>query len=351
MMKLLSALLCLLLGTSLSAQQNSDEALLRETVETFFEGFHEQDSLKIRSVTADSVIMQSVGSSKAGETVIHNEEFENFLKSIVSIPSEKSFREELHAFEIKVDGSMANVWTPYSFYFDGKFSHCGVNSFQLFKEEGEWKIFYLVDTRRKNGCELGVEKWEETIQKFETSDRADKPEPGVNLFTGSSSIALWKDLEKAFPRHEVLNRGFGGSEFSDLLYYADRVIYPYQPSKIFIYEGDNDISAGESLESIMAEARNLRQKIRAVLPDTPVIFISPKPSVSRWGLKEKYEALNNTLKEFADETDLTEFADVWTPMLDAEGKVMEELFLEDELHMNEKGYAIWKKVLQPYLEK
>ena len=349
-MKLLATMFFLLLGTTIYAQQNSEAEALRKTVDTFFEGFHMQDSLKIRSVMADSVIMQSIGKSKEGETVIHNEDFGNFLKSIVSIPSGTSFKEKLHSYEIRVEGNMANVWTPYSFYFDGKFSHCGVNSFQLLKEEGSWKIFYLVDTRRKDGCDQGAAKWEETIQKFEAADASDMPGPGVILFTGSSSIAMWKGLEEAFPEHAVLNRGFGGSEFSDLLYYTDRIVYPYQPSKIFIYEGDNDLAAGESLESIMSEAKRLREEIRRELPNTSVIFIAAKPSLSRWHLKEKYEALNKALKEYAEETEKTEFADVWTAMMGSDGKVREDLFLEDDLHMNEKGYEIWKKVLLPYLE-
>ena len=245
---------------------------------------------------------------------------------------------------------MANVWTAYSFYFDGKFSHCGVNSFQLLKEAGEWKIFYLVDTRRKEGCGQTADKWEETVRKFETADRKQMPKQGVVLFTGSSSVAMWGDLEESFPDHEVLNRGFGGSEFSDLLYYTDRIIYPYQPSKIFIYEGDNDLAAGESIESILKEAKNLREQIRAELPDTPVIFIASKPSLSRWNLKDKYEELNRSLEQYAEGTELTEFADVWTAMLGADGKVREDLFLDDDLHMNEKGYEIWKKVLKPFLE-
>lgn len=348
-MKLLVALLIFLLGPTIFAQ-NSEEEALRKTVEVFFEGFHEQDSLKIRSVMADSVIMQSIGKNKKGETVIHNEEFGNFLSSIISIPSGTSFKEELHAFEIKVDGNMANVWTPYSFYFDGKFSHCGVNSFQLLKEDGKWKIFYLVDTRRKDGCDQGAAKWEEDIKKFEMADNSEMPAPGVILFTGSSSIAMWNDLEEAFPKYDVLNRGFGGSQFSDLLYYTDRIIYPYQPSKVFIYEGDNDLAAGESIESILMEAQRLREEIKAELPNTPVIFIAPKPSLSRWNLKDKYEELNAALGQYAEETELTEFADVWTAMMGPDGKVREDLFLDDDLHMNEEGYKIWKKVLQPFLD-
>lgn len=352
-MKLLSALLFLFLVLPMQAQQNNDEKALRETVETFFEGFHKQDSLLIRSVMADSVVMQSIGRSKEGETVIHNESFGNFLKSIISIPEDKSFREELHSFEIRIDGNMANVWTPYSFHFDGKFSHCGSNSFQLLKDgEGDWKIFYLVDTRRREGCDEGkTGRYEQDILKFEAADKTSKLKPGGVLFTGSSSVRMWEGLAEAFPEHRVLNRGFGGSEFSDLLEYSDRLIYPYQPSQIFIYEGDNDLAAGESVDAILEEARELREEIREKLPNTPVVFIAAKPSLSRWNMKAKYEDFNKQLQEYAENTELTEFADVWTPMLNENGLVRDELFLSDGLHMNEKGYAIWKQVLEPFLKK
>lgn len=140
-------------GIPLHAQQVSDEEALRQTVETFFEGFHEQDSIKLKSVVADSLILQSLATNAEGESLLHTDTFRDFLKAITAIPPENTFREVLHSFSFRSDGSMANVWTPYTFYFNGKRSHCGVNSFQLLKEEGKWKIFYLVDTRRRGDCE------------------------------------------------------------------------------------------------------------------------------------------------------------------------------------------------------
>ncbi|WPP50974.1 SGNH/GDSL hydrolase family protein [Catalinimonas niigatensis] len=196
----------------------------------------------------------------------------------------------------------------------------------------------------------GPERWEETIQKFEAKDAENPVEPGAVLFVGSSSIAMWKDVDTYFPEQRVLNRGFGGSDFEDLIYYTDRVIYPYQPSKIFIYEGDNDIASGDSPGKIMKRAKKLRKMIRKELGDTPVVFISPKPSVARWELKNQYEEVNAMLKEYAEKEDNTEFADVWTPALDENGKVVEHIFLEDNLHMNAEGYKIWQKALAPYVK-
>lgn len=196
----------------------------------------------------------------------------------------------------------------------------------------------------------GPERWEETILKFEEQDSNNPPKEGVVLFTGSSSIVMYKDLASHFPDHEVLNRGFGGSDFSDLLYYADRVIYPYKPSKIFVYEGDNDVAAGEKPRKITRKAKKLRRKIAKALPGVPVVFIAAKPSVARWHLKEQYEEVNEGLKKLADKKEDTFYADVWTAMLDEDGKVYDHIFLEDNLHMNPEGYEIWRKVLEPFLE-
>lgn len=199
--------------------------------------------------------------------------------------------------------------------------------------------------------EQGPERWENSIQKFEKQDQKNPPAPGAVLFVGSSSIAMWQDVGEYFPDHRVLNRGFGGSQFSDLIYYADRVIYPYQPSKIFVYEGDNDVAAGDSPKRILKEAKKLRKMIAKNLgKEIPVIFIAPKPSVARWNLKEKYEATNMLLKKYAAKTPHTEFADVWSAALDENGQVFDHIFIEDNLHMNAKGYQIWQEVLMPFLE-
>lgn len=192
-------------------------------------------------------------------------------------------------------------------------------------------------------------RWEKTIRKFEQQDKNNPPEAGMVLFVGSSSIAMWKDLADYFPDHRVLNRGFGGSNFTDLIHYADRVIFPYKPSMIFVYEGDNDIAQGDTPETILANAKKLRGMIRNALGNTPVVFISPKPSLARWNLKAEYESVNSVLKKYAEAEPDTEFADVWTPSLGNDGKVLDNIFLKDDLHMNARGYQIWQKVLTPFL--
>lgn len=169
------------------------------------------------------------------------------------------------------------------------------------------------------------------------------------LFTGSSSIRLWKDLGSTFTKHNVVNMGFGGSEMADLLYYADRLIIPFQPKQIFIYEGDNDISMGRTIEQIISTADSLLVLIRKHLPESEVIFITPKPSIRRWALKEKYESYNKRLKAWTAQKKNVRYADVWTPMLDAKGTVQQDIFIEDNLHLNAKGYSIWTNTLRKYL--
>lgn len=107
----------------------------------------------MKSAFYEDPVVQTIGKTKEGDTRLVNEELATVLKGIVSIPIETTFKEVLHDYVIKIDGDMANVWTPYSFYLDDAFSHCGVNNFQLLKQKGEWKIIYLIDTRRKVGCE------------------------------------------------------------------------------------------------------------------------------------------------------------------------------------------------------
>ncbi len=170
------------------------------------------------------------------------------------------------------------------------------------------------------------------------------------LFTGSSSFRLWKDLQTCFPKKNVLNRGFGGSEMSDLVYYFDQLILRYQPKQIFIYEGDNDTNSGKTSEQILADAQRLVSMIRSeVSPTVEILFLAAKPSLARASLKEQYLKFNSELKAWAEKQKNVKFVDVWTPMMDQSGSVQADLFAEDKLHMNEKGYAIWKRVIGPYI--
>ncbi len=193
-------------------------------------------------------------------------------------------------------------------------------------------------------------KFENAIQAFEKQDLASRPEPGGNLFVGSSTVTRWKDIADYFPGRHVLNRGFGGSQFSDLLLYVDRIIVPYRPARVFVYEGDNDIASGKKPEDIVRQAGELNELIKKALPKTEVIFLSAKPSMTRWHLKETYETYNRLLKDYVKKARRTRYIDIWTPLLDEAGNLNPAVYAEDKLHLNAEGYRTIQPVIAPFLK-
>lgn len=123
-----------------------------------------------------------------------------------------------------------------------------------------------------------------------------------------------------------------------------------KPDILFIYEGDNDINDNKKPVKVFREAKQLTVKIQNDLPQMQIVFISPKPSIARVKLKNKYIRLNNKLERYCSRKKNVDFADVWTPMLDEKGNVFTDVFLEDGLHMNKKGYEIWGKVIGEFLQ-
>jgi len=144
-------LFALFISTSVFAQ-DSTYLIVQETIETFFEGFHKGDTTLMKSVMMDEVKLQTIYKNKEGKDVLVSEDKSKLMHAIGSKPNDQKWDERLLDFSIQIDGNMANVWTPYEFWFNDSFSHCGVNSFQLFYDNGTWKIIYLIDTRRKAGC-------------------------------------------------------------------------------------------------------------------------------------------------------------------------------------------------------
>jgi lysophospholipase L1-like esterase len=194
-------------------------------------------------------------------------------------------------------------------------------------------------------------RFKSEIENLITAKHDLDPSKRLVVFTGSSSVRMWKDVQTYFPEYHVINNGFGGSHFSDLLHYYPELILRFTPDVLFIYEGDNDISSGKEPAIIAEETKILIKRIRKDLPKTRIILISPKPSIARWNLKPKYEALNLELKKLAARKKSVEFADVWSAMLDENGEVFKDIFLQDNLHMNKKGYDIWGKVIGEFLKK
>jgi lysophospholipase L1-like esterase len=175
------------------------------------------------------------------------------------------------------------------------------------------------------------------------------PQKKLALFTGSSSIFMWKDIQSYFPHFNVINNGFGGSHFSDLLYFYDRLIIKHSPDFLFIYEGDNDVAYKKKVSEIVKTAKTIINRAVKDLPDTKIIIISAKPSIAREHLKNEYILLNKRLEKLCKRYPGVEFADIWSAMTDENGNVFKDIFLDDGLHMNKKGYQIWAESLSEFL--
>lgn len=184
------------------------------------------------------------------------------------------------------------------------------------------------------------ERWESTIQKFERQDQSEPPPKGEILFVGSSSIRLW-DLKKSFPDLKTINRGFGGSEIADSIHFADRIIVKHKPRIVVLYAGDNDIKKGKSAERVIADFREFAKLVRGKLPQTKVVFIAIKPSISRWNLVDKMRKANSEIQSVCEQDKLLEFVDIDKPMIGDDGKPRPELFAKDGLHLNAEGYRLW----------
>lgn len=189
-------------------------------------------------------------------------------------------------------------------------------------------------------------RWEMDIQAFEARDREKLPAPGGILFVGSSSIRLW-DTEKCFPGMGIINRGFGGSQMVDSVYYAPRIVLPYQPKTIAVYAGDNDIQSGKTPQAVLKDFQQFVKIVHQSLPETRIIYIAIKPSISRWDKVDRMREANRAIRKFAEATEGVEFADIDTPMIGEDGRPRPSLFLDDGLHLNEEGYALWTKILRP----
>lgn len=191
------------------------------------------------------------------------------------------------------------------------------------------------------------------IQDFKTQDSLHFPPKHAILFLGSSSFRKWTDVQKAFPEYEVINRGFGGSTFPDAIRYMDQIVYPYQPRQIFIYEGDNDLASSDNItaDSVLNRFKELFFLLRKNLPKTTIDFVSIKPSPSRLSLMPEMEKANSLIKNFLKDKKNSAFIDVYHSMLDKNGVPDKSIFGPDELHMNAKGYAIWQRIIKPYLRK
>jgi lysophospholipase L1-like esterase len=191
------------------------------------------------------------------------------------------------------------------------------------------------------------------IQNFKKQDSINPPPQHAILFVGSSSFTKWTDVQSYFPNYTIINRGFGGSSFPDVIRYADDIIFPYHPKQVVIYCGDNDLAFADTVTSntVFDRFKKLFVLIREKMPHENILFVSIKPSPSRARLMPKVVEANDMIKQFLSAQKNASFVDVYHLMLDKGGKPIDDIFIQDKLHMNAKGYAIWQKAMAPYLMK
>jgi lysophospholipase L1-like esterase len=191
------------------------------------------------------------------------------------------------------------------------------------------------------------------INAFKKQDSIQPPPQNAILFIGSSSFNKWKDVQDYFPGYPIINRGFGGSSLPDVIRYTDDIIFPYKPKQVVIYCGENDLAASDSITAQMVFERFkvLFSMIRGKFKKVSIVYVSIKPSPSRQKLMPKMMAANKLIQSFLKKKKEAVFIDVYHKMLTQDGQPIDNLFVEDKLHMNKNGYAIWQKEIEPYLLK
>lgn len=193
-------------------------------------------------------------------------------------------------------------------------------------------------------------RWEKEIQYFKDIDKREGIKREKILFIGSSTFTMWKDLKSYFPQHEIVNRAFGGSKMREVLQFFETVVKPYAPKQVIVYEGDNDLSWAEySVDEFMKDIYCFVRLVQINFPEAKIAMVSIKPSPSKSARTiEKYKEANSRMKEFCIQSNLS-FINTYEAMFINQGEINKDLFKEDMLHMNEKGYRIWAEIMEPYL--
>ena len=188
------------------------------------------------------------------------------------------------------------------------------------------------------------------MQRFERQDRLDPQPEGAIVLTGSSSIARWNDQAvAALAPLTVIPRGFGGSVMGDVLYHLERVALRYKPRAILIYEGDNDTSYGIPENKILGQLKEIIAKIHDQLPAARIYVMSVKPSVLRQNVWSNAQKVNWGYEAIAKNDPLVYYIDAASPFLKANGSVMTDIFVDDNLHLNDMGNLIWGSTIRAAL--
>jgi lysophospholipase L1-like esterase len=191
--------------------------------------------------------------------------------------------------------------------------------------------------------------YEDEVKRLEKEPLKLGYDPEI-IFYGSSSIRMWDSLYRDFPGKKTINLGFGGSTLAACVWFFQRIMVNYQPRALFVYAGDNDLGDGRNPEEILIFFQQLMVHAANRFGDLPCYFISLKPSPSRWHMAEQFRYTNNLIESEIIKADKNwTFIDVFKRMLDKSGLPMTEFYTDDGLHLNEKGYRLWKEIINPFL--
>ena len=196
------------------------------------------------------------------------------------------------------------------------------------------------------------ERFAEQIEAFSKADSELMPPQGGIVCTGSSSMRFWHPrIEQDLAGLTVIPRGFGGSHYSDVIYYVEELILKYDPRAVLLYEGDNDANDGKSPQRIFNDFKFLVDLCRSRMPNLRFYIIPAKPSVSRWAIADRMQAANALIEDFCQANEGFTFIDVWPALLDSTGQPQSELFVPDMLHLNQKGYDLWAAAIAPVIKR
>ncbi len=194
-------------------------------------------------------------------------------------------------------------------------------------------------------------RWAKEMSAFAAADKTNPPPKDAILFIGSSSIRRWTNVAAAFPGHKVINRGFGGSQVSDSVAFAGRIVTPYKPKLVLLYAGDNDIASGKSPETVLADFKEFVRRVHAAVPQARIAYIAIKPCPAREKFLDRVKSANRLIQEHCATDKQLLFVDAFTPLLSPEGRPRADLCIKDGLHFNEQGYELWASILRPILDK
>ena len=194
-------------------------------------------------------------------------------------------------------------------------------------------------------------RFSNAIATFAKEDAGRKSVANLTLFTGSSSIRMWKSLTTDFPDRKVLNRGFGGSHISDVLQYFEVVVARHKPKTIVLYCGENDLWSGKPPKQVFTDFLEFVRRVHALDSKTKIHYLAAKPSPKRMSKWDIYQTCNRLIADHSAKDKRLHFVDVSKVMLGKNGQPLPDIWLKDKLHMNAAGYARWTKLLTHILNK